>query len=92
MLRPLAAPPLPAVEPTLLELRVAASQANSIIDYKDWQISLGRRFRIKTSLRDLSGMFVLRFAVGVPLTEQQRVFAAWKLLQDLATKQLGRSQ
>jgi tyrosine decarboxylase len=36
----------------------------------------------------LSGKFVLRFAVGAPLTEEQHIFAAWKILQDLATKQL----
>jgi tyrosine decarboxylase len=37
----------------------------------------------------LSGKFVLRFAVGAPLTEGQHVDAAWKLLQDEATKLLG---
>jgi tyrosine decarboxylase len=36
----------------------------------------------------LSGKFVLRFAVGAPLTEGQHIFSAWKILQDLATKQL----
>ncbi|CAD6225888.1 unnamed protein product [Miscanthus lutarioriparius] len=36
----------------------------------------------------LSGKFVLRFAVGAPLTEEQHINAAWKILQDLATKQL----
>uniref|UniRef100_A0A453G827 Tyrosine decarboxylase 1 n=1 Tax=Aegilops tauschii subsp. strangulata TaxID=200361 RepID=A0A453G827_AEGTS len=34
----------------------------------------------------LSGKFVLRFAVGAPLTEEKHVDAAWKLLQDEASK------
>ncbi|OEL20937.1 Tyrosine decarboxylase 1, partial [Dichanthelium oligosanthes] len=158
-------------------LKNKASQANSVLDFKDWQIPLGRRFRsfcfrslklwmvlrlygvdnlqsyirkhielakyfeqlvisdsrfevvtprnfslvcfrllplasdqdngrkLNYDLMDaanssgkifishtvLSGKFVLRFAVGAPLTEEQHVFAAWKLLQDLATKQLGNS-
>lgn len=38
----------------------------------------------------LSGKFVLRFAVGAPLTEERHVDAAWKLLQDEATKVLGK--
>jgi tyrosine decarboxylase len=37
----------------------------------------------------LSGKFVLRFVVGAPLTEEQHVDAAWKLLQDEASKLLG---
>uniref|UniRef100_A0A0D9WYA1 Tyrosine decarboxylase n=1 Tax=Leersia perrieri TaxID=77586 RepID=A0A0D9WYA1_9ORYZ len=37
----------------------------------------------------LSGKFVLRFAVGAPLTEEQHVDAAWKLLQNEASKVLG---
>ncbi|XP_047071867.1 tryptophan decarboxylase 2 isoform X1 [Lolium rigidum] len=151
-------------------LKNKASQANSVVDFKDWQIPLGRRFRslklwmvlrlygveslqgyirkhiqlakhfeqlvlsdsrfevvtprnfslvcfrlvpptseddkgrkLNYSLMDttnssgkifishtvLSGKFVLRFAVGAPLTEGQHVDAAWKLLQDEATKLLG---
>jgi aromatic-L-amino-acid decarboxylase len=38
----------------------------------------------------LSGKFVLRFAVGAPLTEERHVDAAWKLLRDEATKVLGK--
>jgi tyrosine decarboxylase len=34
----------------------------------------------------LSGKFVLRFVVGAPLTEERHVDAAWKLLQDEASK------
>nr|GMD20122.1 tyrosine decarboxylase 1 [Ipomoea batatas] len=132
-------------------LKNKASQANLVVDYKDWQIPLGRRFRSlklwmvlrlyglenlqayvknhielakrfeefvsedsrfevvahrKFSLvcfrllppqndedlanklnRDLldavlSGKYVLRFAVGAPLTEERHVIAAWKVLQD----------
>ncbi|KAL5196921.1 hypothetical protein ABZP36_000433 [Zizania latifolia] len=151
-------------------LKNKASQANSVVDFKDWQIPLGRRFRslklwmvlklygvenlqsyirkhirlaehfehllisdsrfevvtprtfslvcfrllpptsdrengrkLNYDLMDganssgkifishtvLSGKFVLRFAVGAPLTEEQHVDAAWKLLQDEATKLLG---
>ncbi|XP_062189591.1 tryptophan decarboxylase 2 isoform X4 [Phragmites australis] len=143
-------------------LKNKASQANYVIDFKDWQIPLGRRFRslklwmvlrlygienlqsyirknielakhfeqliisdsrfevvtprtfslvcfrllppasdqddarkLNYDLMDaanssgkifishtvLSGKFVLRFAVGAPLTEEQHVLAAWKLLQ-----------
>nr|XP_034582952.1 tryptophan decarboxylase 2 isoform X2 [Setaria viridis] len=153
-------------------LKNKASQANSVLDFKDWQIPLGRRFRslklwmvlrlygvenlqsyirkhiglakyfeelvisdsrfevvtprtfslvcfrllplasdqdngykLNYGLMDaanssgkifishtvLSGKFILRFVVGAPLTEEQHVFAAWKVLQDLATKQLGSS-
>ncbi|KQK16481.1 hypothetical protein BRADI_1g28960v3 [Brachypodium distachyon] len=151
-------------------LKNKASQENSVIDFKDWQIPLGRRFRslklwmvlrlygvenlqsyirkhiqlaqhfeqlvisdprfevvtprnfslvcfclvpptcevdnghkLNYDLMDsanssgkifishtvLSGKFVLRFVVGAPLTEEQHVDAAWKLLQDEATKLLG---
>ncbi|KAL6871457.1 hypothetical protein ACP4OV_014286 [Aristida adscensionis] len=147
-----------------------ASQANSVVDFKDWQIPLGRRFRslklwmvlrlygvenlqryirkhielaklfeqhvvsdsrfevvtprtfslvcfrllpppsnedngrklnydlmesanssgkIFISHTVLSGKFVLRVVVGAPLTEEQHISAAWKLLQDEATKLLG---
>ncbi|GJN37262.1 hypothetical protein PR202_gb26194 [Eleusine coracana subsp. coracana] len=38
----------------------------------------------------LSGKLVLRFVVGAPLTEEHHIIAAWKLLQDEATKLLGR--
>ncbi|KAF8692733.1 hypothetical protein HU200_039431 [Digitaria exilis] len=153
-------------------LKNKASQENSVVDFKDWQIPLGRRFRslklwmvlrlygvenlqsyirkhielakyfeqlviadsrfevvtprtfslvcfrllplasdqddgrnLNYDLMDaanssgkiflshtvLSGKFILRFAVGAPLTEEQHVFAAWKLLQDLASKQLESS-
>ncbi|XP_037409914.1 tryptophan decarboxylase 2-like [Triticum dicoccoides] len=151
-------------------LKNKASQENSVVDSKDWQIPLGRRFRslklwmvlrlygvenlqsyirkhmqlakqfeqlvlsdsrfevvtprnfslvcfrllpptseddngrnLNYSLMDtcnssgkifishtvLSGKFVLRFAVGAPLTEEKHVDAAWKLLQDEASKILG---
>ncbi|XP_044946747.1 tryptophan decarboxylase 2 isoform X1 [Hordeum vulgare subsp. vulgare] len=151
-------------------LKNKASQANSVVDFKDWQIPLGRRFRslklwmvlrlygvenLQSYIRNhiqlaehfeqlvlsdsrfevmtprifslvcfrllpptsdhdggrqlnydlmdtanssgkifishtvLAGKFVLRFAVGAPLTEEQHVDAAWKLLQDEATKLSG---
>ncbi|KAJ7977162.1 Tyrosine decarboxylase [Quillaja saponaria] len=147
-------------------LKNKASQANMVIDYKDWQIPLGRRFRslklwmvlrlygleglqnyihnhikladnfeglvaedprfevvaprifslvcfrllppqesedhgnkLNHDLLDavnstgsvfithtvLSGKFILRFAVGAPLTEERHVDAAWKILQDKAS-------
>jgi aromatic-L-amino-acid decarboxylase len=152
-------------------LKNKASQANSVVDFKDWQIPLGRRFRslklwmvlrlygvdnLQSYIRKhihlaehfeqlllsdsrfevvtprtfslvcfrlvpptsdhengrklnydmmdgvnssgkiflshtvLSGKFVLRFAVGAPLTEERHVDAAWKLLRDEATKVLGK--
>ncbi|KAF6144407.1 hypothetical protein GIB67_024634 [Kingdonia uniflora] len=37
----------------------------------------------------LSGNFILRFAVGAPLTEERHVNAAWKVLQDEATTLLA---
>ena len=40
---------------------------------------------IATDKQVLSGKFVLRFAVGAPLTEESHVKAAWKVLQDQAT-------
>ncbi|MED6147516.1 Tyrosine decarboxylase 2 [Stylosanthes scabra] len=150
-------------------LKNKASQGNMVIDYKDWQIPLGRRFRslklwmvmrlygleglrnhtrnhinlaayfeelvgqdprfkvvaprtfslvcfrllppansedINKLNRDLldsvnstgsvfithtvlSGQFILRFAVGAPLTEQRHVDAAWRILQEKATALLG---
>ncbi|KAF0909527.1 hypothetical protein E2562_037166 [Oryza meyeriana var. granulata] len=151
-------------------LKNKASQANSVVDFKDWQIPLGRRFRslklwmvlrlygvdnlqsyirkhihlaerfeqllisdsrfevvtprtfslvcfrllpptsdqdngrkLNYDLMDgvnssgkifishtvLSGKFILRFAVGAPLTEERHVDAAWKLLQEEATMVLG---
>lgn len=146
-------------------LKNKASQENTVVDFKDWQIPLGRRFRslklwmvmrlygletlqhyirnhiklaeqfeqlvnddsrfevvaprtfslvcfrllppdqhddgykLNYNLLDavnssgkiflshtvLSGKFVLRFAVGAPLTEETHVRAAWKILQDEAT-------
>lgn len=147
-------------------LKNKASQGNMVVDYKDWQIPLGRRFRslklwmvlrlyglenlqfyirnhIKLAIhfeelvaqdprfevvaprtfalvcfrllpprddegcgnklnRDLldivnstgkifishtvlSGNYILRFAVGAPLTEKRHVDAAWKVLQDEAS-------
>uniref|UniRef100_J3MKD2 Tyrosine decarboxylase n=1 Tax=Oryza brachyantha TaxID=4533 RepID=J3MKD2_ORYBR len=159
-----------STNPEFLKNKVKASQSSSVVDFKDWQIPLGRRFRSlklwmvlrlygvdnlqsyirkhihlaqhfeqllisdprfevvtprtfslvcfrlvpPTSVQDngrklnydlmdavnssgkiflshtvLSGKFILRFAVGAPLTEERHVDAAWKLLQDEATKVLG---
>lgn len=39
----------------------------------------------------LSGKYILRFAVGAPLTEEKHVNAAWKVLQDKATSLLAES-
>ncbi|XP_042452098.1 tyrosine decarboxylase 2-like [Zingiber officinale] len=36
----------------------------------------------------LSGKFILRFAVGAPLTEDKHITMAWKVLQDQATSLL----
>ncbi|XP_058101404.1 tyrosine decarboxylase 2 isoform X2 [Magnolia sinica] len=153
-------------------LKNKASQANAVVDYKDWQIPLGRRFRslklwmvmrlyglenlqsyirnhiklaeqfeelvaadprfevivprtfslvcfrllptvhdqdnghkLNSSLLEavnssgkifishtvLSGKFVLRFAVGAPLTEERHVSSAWEVLQKHATTLLGGS-
>ncbi|KAG5055428.1 hypothetical protein JHK85_007938 [Glycine max] len=147
-------------------LWVKASQGNMVIDYKDWQIPLGRRFRslklwmvlrlygldgLRSHIRNhielaanfeelvrqdtrfkvvaprtfslvcfrllpppnsadhgnklnsdlldsvnstgnafithtvLSGEYILRFAVGAPLTERRHVNMAWQILQDKAT-------
>ncbi|KAJ4728348.1 Tyrosine decarboxylase [Melia azedarach] len=152
-------------------LKNKASQANMVVDYKDWQIPLGRRFRslklwmvlrlyglenlqcyirnhiqlakhfeelvgqdsrfevvtprifslvcfhlvppgneedygnkLNHDLLDavnstgkifishtvLSGKYILRFAVGAPLTEERHVNAAWKVLQDEASALLAR--
>ncbi|XP_030934742.1 tyrosine decarboxylase 1 [Quercus lobata] len=152
-------------------LKNKASQANMVVDYKDWQIPLGRRFRslklwmvlrlygienLQCYIRNhiklaehfeglvaqdprfevvtprifslvcfrllpprndedngnklnndlleainstgkifishtvLSGKYILRFAVGAPLTEERHVTAAWKVLQDEASVLLGR--
>ncbi|XP_030546509.2 tyrosine decarboxylase 2-like isoform X1 [Rhodamnia argentea] len=154
-------------------LRNKASQANMVVDYRDWQIPLGRRFRslklwmvlrlygiqhlqqyirnhielarqfedlvsqdhrfevvtprvfslvcfrllspdddgdkgnkLNHDLLDavnstgkifishtvLSGTYVLRFAVGAPLTEERHVNEAWKVLQDEASKLLASVQ
>jgi aromatic-L-amino-acid decarboxylase len=37
----------------------------------------------------LSGKYILRFAVGAPLTEERHVTAAWKVLQEEASALLG---
>ncbi|KAK3013807.1 hypothetical protein RJ639_009733 [Escallonia herrerae] len=147
-----------------------ASQGNMVVDYKDWQIPLGRRFRslklwmvlrlygldnlqsyirnhialakhfeeliaqdprfevvtpckfslvcfrllpphkddnsaykINHDLLDavnstgkifishtvLSGKYILRFAVGAPLTEERHIVSAWKVLQDVASALLS---
>ncbi|GLT41320.1 hypothetical protein SLA2020_153940 [Shorea laevis] len=151
-------------------LKNKASQANLVVDYKDWQIPLGRRFRslklwmvlrlyglenlqdyirnhvklathfeslvaldprfevvtprifslvcfrllppqndehccnkLNRDLLDavnstgnifishtvLSGTYILRFAVGAPLTEERHVNGAWQVLQEKATSLLG---
>ncbi|XWS76176.1 hypothetical protein CRYUN_Cryun01aG0153800 [Craigia yunnanensis] len=153
-------------------LKNKASQANMVVDYKDWQIPLGRRFRslklwmvlrlyglenLQCYIRNhiklakhfedlvaqdprfevvtprifslvcfrllpptndeyhgnkfnhdlldavnstgnvfishtvLSGKYILRFAVGAPLTEEKHVNAAWKVLQYKATALLEES-
>ncbi|KAK9944967.1 hypothetical protein M0R45_010502 [Rubus argutus] len=131
-------------------LKNKASQANMVVDYKDWQIPLGRRFRslklwmvlrlyglenLQSYIRNhitlaknfeefvtqdprfeivtpriyslvyavnstgkifishtvLSGTYILRFAVGAPLTEESHVNAAWKVLQDEASALLSTS-
>ncbi|XWS47052.1 hypothetical protein CRYUN_Cryun14cG0120200 [Craigia yunnanensis] len=153
-------------------LKNKASKANMVVDFKDWQIPLGRRFRslklwmvlrlyglenlqcyirnhiklakhfedlvaqdprfeavtprmfslvcfrllpppnneyhgnkLNHELLDavnstgnvfishtvLSGKYILRFAVGAPLTDEKHVNAAWKVLQDKATALLGES-
>ena len=38
----------------------------------------------------LAGKYILRFAVGAPLTEERHVTAAWKVLQDEASVLIGR--
>ncbi|XP_072989100.1 tyrosine decarboxylase 2 isoform X2 [Typha latifolia] len=154
-------------------LKNKASQENTIVDFKDWQIPLGRRFRslklwmvlrlyglenlqnyirkhirladqfehlitsdprfeimapktfslvcfrlippaddldngykLNYNLMDavnttgkifishtvLSGKFVLRFAVGAPMTEEKHIEEAWKVLQEQATYLLRRNQ
>ena len=40
----------------------------------------------------LSGEFILRFAVGAPLTEERHVMVAWQILQEKATALLGSLQ
>ncbi|KAG7011298.1 Tyrosine decarboxylase 1, partial [Cucurbita argyrosperma subsp. argyrosperma] len=117
-------------------LKNKASQTEMVVDYKDWQIPLGRRFRsgwcydcmivtprifalvcfrllphknedggnkLNQSLLDavnasgnmfishtvLSGKYILRFAVGAPLTEENHINAAWKLLQAEASALLA---
>ncbi|CAL0309800.1 unnamed protein product [Lupinus luteus] len=151
-------------------LKNKASQENMVIDYKDWQIPLGRRFRslklwmvlrlyglegLRSHIRNhidlaayfeelvsqdarfkivvprtfslvcfrvlpppnsedhgnklnhdlldsvnstgsvfithtvLSGEYILRLAVGAPLTEKRHVKGAWQILQDKATALLG---
>ncbi|KAI6673489.1 hypothetical protein NL676_001395 [Syzygium grande] len=40
----------------------------------------------------LSGTYILRFAVGAPLTEERHVNEAWKVLQDEASKLLATIQ
>ncbi|KAE7997899.1 hypothetical protein FH972_002492 [Carpinus fangiana] len=151
-------------------LKNKASQANMVVDYKDWQIPLGRRFRslklwmvlrlygienlqcyirnhinlakhfeglvaqdprfevvtprvfslvcfhllpsqnnedhgnkLNHDLLDavnstgkifishtvLSGKYILRFAVGAPLTEERHITSAWKVLQEEASTLLG---
>ncbi|XP_028765583.1 tyrosine decarboxylase 1-like isoform X2 [Neltuma alba] len=153
-------------------LKNKASQAKLVIDYKDWQVPLGRRFRslklwmvlrlyglegLRSHIRShidlaahfeklvrqdprfevvtprtfslvcfrllprpdsghdgnqlnrdlldsvnstgnifmthtvLSGKYILRFAVGAPLTEVRHVDAAWQILQDKASSLLGNS-
>uniref|UniRef100_A0A7N0V8K7 Tyrosine decarboxylase n=2 Tax=Kalanchoe fedtschenkoi TaxID=63787 RepID=A0A7N0V8K7_KALFE len=150
-------------------LKNKASQSKSVLDYKDWQIPLGRRFRslklwlvlrlygvenLQAYIRNhielaihfeelvsqdmrfeivaprtfalvcfrlllpcgfedrtndvngdllqavnstgkifishtvLSGTYVMRFAVGAPLTEERHIDAAWKLIQDQASSLL----
>ncbi|KAL3715455.1 hypothetical protein ACJRO7_007226 [Eucalyptus globulus] len=154
-------------------LKNKASQANMVVDYRDWQIPLGRRFRslklwmvlrlygvqnlqqyirnhielarqfedlvsqdpkfevvtprifslvcfrllspdndgdkgnkLNRDLLDtvnstgkifishtvLSGTYILRFAIGAPLTEERHVNEAWKVLQDEASKLLATIQ
>ncbi|KAK9087734.1 hypothetical protein Syun_030128 [Stephania yunnanensis] len=151
-------------------LKNKASQGNMVVDYKDWQIPLGRRFRslklwmvlrlygvenLQSYIRNhiklakhfeelvsldqrfeimaprtfalvcfrlrapqndedcgdklnknlleavnatgkifishtvLSGKYILRFAVGAPLTEERHIETAWKVLQEEATALLG---
>ncbi|XP_075508302.1 tyrosine decarboxylase 2 isoform X3 [Primulina tabacum] len=102
-----------------------AYQENMVVDYKDWQIPLGRRFRslklwmvfrlyglenlqvyirnrielarkfedlVKNDARFevLSNKYILRFAVGAPLTEERHIFAAWEMLQEKAYALLKR--
>ncbi|GJN41441.1 hypothetical protein PR202_gn00816 [Eleusine coracana subsp. coracana] len=55
-------------------------------DLMDYANSSGKIFICHTVL---SGKLVLRFVVGAPLTEEHHIIAAWKLLQDEATKLLG---
>lgn len=41
-------------------------------------------------LQVLSGMYILRFAVGAPLTEERHVNEAWELIQAQASLLLDR--
>ncbi|KAG9144948.1 hypothetical protein Leryth_021671 [Lithospermum erythrorhizon] len=159
--------PLMPVRQSVMQRIVMASQGNLVVDYKDWQIPLGRRFRslklwmvlrlyglenLQAYIRNhvelakrfeelisqdsrfevvtprkfslvcfrllsppeyhqidinrlnhdlldainstgkvflshtvLSGIYVLRFAIGAPLTEERHILEAWKVLQDEAS-------
>ncbi|KAJ8747188.1 hypothetical protein K2173_010021 [Erythroxylum novogranatense] len=55
-------------------------------DLLDAVNSSGRAFISHTVL---SGKYILRFAIGAPLTEERHVAAAWKILQDEASALIG---
>ena len=36
-------------------------------------------------MQALSGRYVVRFAIGAPLTEESHILEAWKIFQEVAT-------
>lgn len=62
-------------------LRNAATESGAVIDYRDWQIPLGRLNRggaLYLTHTRVNGAYTLRLAIGGTLTERWHVEAAWR--------------
>lgn len=67
---------------------VCISFLQNFVSFVTYFLSLDDKIS-KKYVQVLSGEYILRFAVGAPLTEKRHVNVAWQILQDKATALLG---
>nr|GMD93292.1 tyrosine decarboxylase 1-like [Ipomoea batatas]GMD93294.1 tyrosine decarboxylase 1-like [Ipomoea batatas] len=78
------------VSPTAIEKHLKASQGDEEVNEFNEKVleSINSSGKIFMTHAVVGGVYMMRFAVGAPLTEFRHVEMAWKLIQDHATSML----